>query len=203
MFFLPCLIMLKPLARLRCMPLEGWKHSGGSDIMIPTSAAFLRGSRIKSKHSWIIRFSRTPHIFWSLWINFEIGRSASRRKVWFVAFMQKSRRIFARLIRSGWAWRPPVIADILVLSDDRITPSRVAPLGNWLYRSIRPGIERRWSNKETYLYWPCSITTQPLCVGTHHLRCWFKNMKWFKSDVVLHKGAIEDWLYAFKWIAIK
>jgi hypothetical protein len=35
--------------------------------------------------------------------------------------------MLAKLIRRGWAVRPPVIADIFVLSEDNITPRSVAP----------------------------------------------------------------------------
>jgi hypothetical protein len=37
--------------------------------------------------------------------------------------------MFARLRRTGWAVRSPVITEMLVLSEERITPRRVAPSG--------------------------------------------------------------------------
>jgi hypothetical protein len=37
----------------------------------------------------------------------------------------------------------------------------------------------------------------------HCSRCRFKDVQWFEFDVVLHKRAIEDGLYTFKWIMIK
>ena len=48
-------------------------------------------------------------------------------------FMQTPAWIFARLIRTGWAVRSPVITEMLVLSEERITPRSVAPSGSISY----------------------------------------------------------------------
>ena len=66
-------------------------------------------------------------------MNLGVGSRASRSNAWFVAFVRKSMRRFARLIRSGCATRPPVIEERLVLSDESITPRSVAPSGSWAY----------------------------------------------------------------------
>jgi len=44
--------------------------------------------------------------------------------------------MLAKLMRSGCALRPPVIAVILVLSEDKITPRRVAPGASLVYGSL-------------------------------------------------------------------
>jgi hypothetical protein len=59
-----------------------------------------------------------------------MGRRASNRKIWFDDFIRKSIAMFARLISNGWATQFPVIAEMLVLSDDRMIPRSVAPSGN-------------------------------------------------------------------------
>jgi hypothetical protein len=45
--------------------------------------------------------------------------------------------MLARLIKSGCARRPPVRFVMLVLSEDKMTPSKVAPAGNCDYRVLR------------------------------------------------------------------
>ena len=103
----------------------------GSSIKMPSSAAFLRGLRIISRHSWISRLSSIPRIFRFQCMNRGIGNKASRRKRSFDALLRKSIAIFARVMRRGWATRFPVIAEILVLSDERTAPKSVAPSGSF------------------------------------------------------------------------
>ena len=50
-------------------------------------------------------------------------------KAWLEDFMQVAMRMFARLRRTGWVILSPVMTEILVLSDERMTPRRVAPSG--------------------------------------------------------------------------
>ena len=45
-------------------------------------------------------------------------------------FMRTSAWMFARLRRTGWAVRSPVMTEILVLSEERIMPRSVAPSGS-------------------------------------------------------------------------
>ena len=49
------------------------------------------------------------------------------------ALFRKSIDMLAKLMRSGWALRPPVIDVMLVLSEDNITPSSVAPGPSFVY----------------------------------------------------------------------
>ena len=72
-----------------------------------------------------------PRALSSFSMNFGIGSNARRRKRWFKAFIQKAKSILVSEIRKGWATRPPVIAEIFVLSDKRIVPRSVAPSGNF------------------------------------------------------------------------
>ena len=67
-------------------------------------------------------------------MNLGVGSRASRWNAWFVAFVRKSMRKFARLINRGCATCPPVIEERLVLSDESITPRSVAPSGSWDYK---------------------------------------------------------------------
>jgi hypothetical protein len=64
-------------------------------------------------------------------MNFGMGSNARRRKRWFEAFIRKAKSMLASEIRRGWADQPPVIAEILVLSDERIVPRSITPIGNF------------------------------------------------------------------------
>jgi hypothetical protein len=66
-------------------------------------------------------------------MNFAIGSRASRRYELEDALFRNSIDMLARLMRSGWALLPPVIAEIFVLSDDKTTPKRVAPGASFSY----------------------------------------------------------------------
>ena len=45
--------------------------------------------------------------------------------------------MFAKLIRRGWATLPPHKVVMFVLSEDRIVPRRVAPLGSCNYTGVK------------------------------------------------------------------
>jgi hypothetical protein len=66
-------------------------------------------------------------------MNFGIGNNARSRNKSFDVFVRKSIAMLASEIRRGWAVRFPVIADILVLSEDNIVPRSVAPGGSFSY----------------------------------------------------------------------
>jgi len=44
--------------------------------------------------------------------------------------------ILARLSSNGWAMRLPDMTEIFVLSDDKMTPNKVAPSGSLLYNKV-------------------------------------------------------------------
>ena len=97
--------------------------------------------------------------YFSVLVNeFRIGSRVSRWNAWFVAFVQKFMRRFARLISRGCATCPPVIEERLVLSDESITPRRVAPLGSWAYNTNGQNVDF-FLNEETNLHRPA---TSPL-----------------------------------------
>lgn len=79
-----------------------------------------------SSDAWNRRLSRTPCNFVFRSVKRGMGMRPRRRNAWFEDFDRKSRSMFARLKRRGWAHQLPVIADIMVLSDESITPSNVA-----------------------------------------------------------------------------
>jgi hypothetical protein len=56
-----------------------------------------------------------------------MGRRASKRYALFKSLFRNSIEMLAKLIRRGCAERPPVIAEIFVLSEDKTTPRIVAP----------------------------------------------------------------------------
>jgi hypothetical protein len=62
-------------------------------------------------------------------MNDGIGRRAGRRKPWLDNFIWKSILRLARLRRNGWAMQLLVIANMLVLSDDRAVSRTVTPAG--------------------------------------------------------------------------
>ena len=90
----------------------------------------LRGWVMISRQRWETQFSRIPQMPLSFVINFGQGRRATRMKVRLDDFMQTSAWMFARLRRTGWAVRSPVMTEILVLSEERIMPRSVAPSGS-------------------------------------------------------------------------
>jgi hypothetical protein len=53
-----------------------------------------------------------------------------------VALFLKSIDMLAKLMRSGWALRPPVPAEMSVLSEDKITPRSVAPAPSFVYEMV-------------------------------------------------------------------
>jgi hypothetical protein len=65
-----------------------------------------------------------------------MGRSASRRNELFDALFRNSIAMLAKLMRRGWASRPPVIAEIFVLSEDKMTPRTVAPGPSWVCKKF-------------------------------------------------------------------
>ena len=78
-----------------------------------------------------------PQICWLEWCS-QLGND-TLHDAGYKGRLYISQTQFWALMRSGWAWYPPVIADILVLLDDRTTLRRVGLSGNWLYNNIRMG----------------------------------------------------------------
>ena len=102
------------------------------------------------------RFLRTLRIGLSFARNLGHGRSAVRMKAWLEDFMRVAIQMFARLRRTGWAILSLVMTDIFVLSDERMTPRRVAPSG----RNDCDCDENRLPcdrMKKSYLCFPSSI----------------------------------------------
>ena len=62
-------------------------------------------------------------------MNFGQGSNLIRGRVWKDDFIRISIGRFASVRRRGCATRSPVIADILVLLEERVTPSSVPPAG--------------------------------------------------------------------------
>ena len=69
--------------------------------------------------------------------NFGQGRRAIRRKALLEDFVRMLAWMFARLRRTGWAVRSPVMTEMLVLSDERMVPSSVAPAGSVSYEEYK------------------------------------------------------------------
>ena len=155
----------------------------GSDIMILISVAIFKGSTMKSMHSWVRRFSRTPCILLFLWKNFGTGRMARSMNAQWDDFVRKSMMMSARLIRRGWAMWFLVIAEILVLSEDMMVPKRVMPSGSWLCSMSVFCI----ANEElaAHLHLPCYIPSPPLAVNVHQLLQCFEDVQRLKLQCVL------------------
>jgi hypothetical protein len=66
--------------------------------------------------------------------------------------------MLAKLIRRGCAARPPVIAEIFVLSEDKITPRTVAPGPSCVYEKVIIIIIEKKKNSKIHLNIPCLIT---------------------------------------------
>jgi len=87
-------------------------------------------------------------------------------KAWLEDFIRTSMRMFARLRRTGWATLSPVMTEIFVLSDERVTPMSVAPSGrsDFCFGQERwPGNIKELAN----LHFPGSIAHDPLCVNSN------------------------------------
>src|ERR1700710_1482747 len=99
-------------------------------------------------------------------MNFGTGSRAASTKVPDDALSRVDMHIFARLMRSRCATLSPVIIDMLVLSDDRIVPKSVAPLGRSDCVGSNKSFKTPCINETMHLHFPCIITCHPLRVHT-------------------------------------
>ena len=93
------------------------------------------------------QFSSTLRVALSFVMNFGQGRRATRRKAQLDDFMRTSVWMFARLRRTGWTVRSPVMTEMLVLSEERIMLRSVVPSGSISWLKVRLGVKGKDRNK--------------------------------------------------------
>ena len=132
--------------------------------MHPAWAASLSGWVITSRQRWMTQFSRVLWAALSLARNLGHGKRVVRMKVWLEDFIRVSICIFARLRSTRWATRSPVMTEIFVLSDERMTPRRVAPSGRIDYvlcQASNLKVQRR--NKPAFPMQRCQLSILCKC----------------------------------------
>lgn len=108
--------------------------------------------------------------------------------------------IFAIEIRSGCATRLPVITEMVVLSDDRIVPIRVAPLGIRDYSAVRSSLHKK--ERKTCLHIPCAISRQPRFVNPHYFSRVVEDLQRHEVQVVLEQRIPHNVFQTFEGVAI-
>jgi len=109
----------------------------GAAIIRPARVASLRGWVMMSRDRWTARLSSAPWMALFLMGNLGHGKRAMRTNAWLEDFIRTSMRMFARLRRTEWATLSPVMTEMFILSDERVTPRRVASSGrHWVQGRI-------------------------------------------------------------------
>src|ERR1700753_1146359 len=88
---------------------------------------------MKSRHECVSRFSRIPWRPFLRPMNLGTGNNASSKNACEEIDERSVESMLASVMSKGWATRSPVIKLSLVLSDDRVTPRRVACGGSQLW----------------------------------------------------------------------